>query len=72
MKQYIFITCEGFTQAPWNDKTDSAPEVENAQMLGRVWGENQQKAEQNLLKENPWILEAGFDPYEIIGYELAK
>ena len=72
MKQYIFLTTEGSTYAPWNEDMNGAPDVENCQMLGIASGLNQQHAEQNLLKENPWIIEAGFDPYEIFGYELAK
>lgn len=72
MKHYIFLTTEGTTYAPWNNDTDEAPEVENCQMLGIASGRNQQHAEQNLLKENSWIEKAGFDPYEIFGYRLAK
>ena len=70
MNQYIFLTAEGATYAPWNTNTDEAPEVENAQMLGIASGENQQEAQKNLLKENPWIVEAGFNPDEIFGHEL--
>ena len=72
MKRYIFVTSEGATYAPWNVSTDEAPETENCQMLGIASGENQQEAQENLLKENPWIVEAGFDPEEITGYELVK
>lgn len=72
MKRYIFVTTEGSTYAPWNSDINGAPEVENCQMLGIASGENQQEAEQNLFKENPWIIEARFTTYEIIGYELAE
>lgn len=72
MKRYIFVTAEGVTYAPWHISTDEASETENCQMLGIASGENQQEAQQNLLKENLWIVEAGFDPDEITGYELAK
>ena len=72
MNKYIFLTTEGITYAPWDEKIDEAPQVENCQMLGITFGENQQDAQQNLLKENPWIIEAGFNPDEIFGHELAK
>lgn len=72
MKQYIFLSCEGTTYAPWNINTDEAAEIENCQMLGKAQGKDQQQAKQNLLKENSWIDETGFDPEEIFGYELAK
>jgi len=71
MKHYIFLTTEGWTFAPC-DAEEAEPSVENCQMLGRAWGKNQKEAKANLLKENSWIVEFGFDPYEIIGYELAK
>ena len=35
--------------------------VENCQVLGRIAGTNQENAIDNLLLENPWIKEAGFD-----------
>lgn len=72
MKRYIFVTAEGTTFAPWNVGIDEAPETENCQMLGIASGENQQEAEQNLLKENPWIVEAGFNSDEITSYELVE
>lgn len=71
MKHYIFLTTEGWTFAPC-DEYATEPSVENCQMLGIASGQNQQQAQQNLLEENPWITEAGFDPDEIFGYELAK
>lgn len=72
MKRYIFVTAEGTTYAPWNVSIDEAPETENCQMLGIASGENQQEAKQNLLKENPWIIEAGFNSDEITNYELVE
>lgn len=55
MAEYIFYTAEGFTQDPKGD------EVENCQLIGRAFGENENEAKNNLLKENPWIDEHGFD-----------
>ena len=61
MNEYIFYTTEGHTDAP-NDSI----EVENCQVLGTMRGSNQEEAQENLLIENPWITEAGFDPAEFI------
>ena len=59
MTEYIFYTTEGFTQAP--DGND----IENCQLLGRAYGKDKHDALSNLLKENPWIKERGFEPCEI-------
>ena len=73
MKNYIFLTAEGQTFAPSLTESDyCVSSVENCQMLGIASGQNQQEALQNLLKENSWIVEVGFNPDEIYGYELAK
>ena len=65
MTEYIFYTNEGFMQAP------DGEDIENCQLLGRACGNDKHDALQNLLKENPWIEQRGFDPYEAIGKELA-
>lgn len=56
MNEYIFYTPEGHTDAP-NDKV----EVENCQLLGMAEGKDVSEAKKNLLLDNPWISEAGFD-----------
>ena len=61
MNEYIFYTTEGQTYAP-NDSI----EVENCQLLGTANGSNESEAQENLLNENPWITEAGFDPAEFL------
>lgn len=66
MTEYIFYTTEGFTQAP--DGND----IENCQLLGRAYGKDKHDALSNLLKENPWIKERGFEPCEIICKELVS
>ena len=66
MKKYIFYTTEGFTQAP--DGND----IENCQLLGRAYGKDKHDALSNLLKENPWIKERGFEPCETICKELVS
>ena len=65
MAEYIFYTTEGFTQDPKGD------DVENCQLIGRAFGNNENEAKNNLLKENPWIEEHGFDKEMLIGKELA-
>ena len=65
MKEYIIFTTEGQTIAPNEDV-----EVENCQVLGRARGNNPEEAKDNLLKENPWIAEAGFSRSEFIVEQL--
>ncbi len=64
MSEYIFYTTEGFTQDP------NGNDVENCQVLGRVFGRNEDEAIYNLLKENPWIKEAGFGMTDLIINQL--
>lgn len=65
MNEYIFYTPEGFTTAPNEDI-----EAENCQMLGTAKGKDVVDAKKNLLKENPWITEAGFEPTQFITRQL--
>lgn len=65
MNKYIVYTTEGYTTAPNEDV-----EVENCQVLGCVYGNNATEARDNLLKENPWISEAGYSPLEFIVKQL--
>ena len=65
MAEYIFYTTEGFAQAPNGD------DVENCQLVGRAFGNDENEAKNNLLKENPWIEEYDFDKEMFIGKELA-
>lgn len=64
MSEYIFYTTEGFTQAP------NGNNVENCQVLGRAFGKNIKEARCNLLKENPWIEEVGFDMEDLLVKQL--
>ena len=66
MNEYIIYTTEGHTIAPNEDV-----EVENCQMLGIAKGKDRVEAQDNLLKDNPWIIEAGFAPTEFIIRQLA-
>lgn len=65
MKEYIIYTTEGFTQDP------NGNDIENCQVLGIAKGNDKVEAKDNLLKENPWIIEAGFIPAEFIIRQLA-
>lgn len=56
MNEYIFFTSEGTTYPPIEGK-----EVDNCQLLGRAKGNTSEEAKSNLLKDNPWIEETGFD-----------
>lgn len=60
MSEYIFYTTEGFTQDP------NGNDVENCQVLGIVFEKNKEEARCNLLKENSWIEETGFDTTYLI------
>lgn len=65
MNEYIIYTTEGHTIAP-NENV----EVENCQVLGCARGKNPEEAKINLLKNNPWITEAGFRRSEFIVRQL--
>ena len=65
MAEYIFYTTEGFTQ------DQDGEEVENCQLIGRAFGNDENEAKNNLLKENPWLKEHSFDIEMFIGRELA-
>lgn len=61
----FFYTTEGQTIAPYENI-----EVENCQVIGRANGVTKKEALSNLLKENPWIIHAGFVPSELIVKQL--
>ena len=67
MNEYIIYTTEGHTIAP-----NINIEVENCQILGEACGNNPDEAKDNLLKDNPWIIEAGFSPTEFVIRQLAN
>ncbi len=67
MNEYIFYTPEGHTIAP-NENVG----VENCQLLGTAKGKDVVEAKENLLKENPWIIEASFVPTKFIAKQLVS
>lgn len=56
---------EGTTIAPNRDF-----DLENCQILGRSKGDSKTEALNNLISENPWIIEAGFNPANIVGVQI--
>ena len=66
MKSYIFITSEGYTFQPGSESVE--PDIENCQVIGFAQGENPDKAFQNLISENVYLMQTSFD--EIICFEL--
>ena len=65
MNEYIIYTAEGYTIAP-NENI----EVENCQVLGCTYGNNAEDAQDNLLRENHQIAEAGFNRSEFVVKQL--
>lgn len=65
MNEYIIYTTEGHTIAPNEDV-----EVENCQVLGLAFGNNPEEAKDNLMRDNPWIGEAGFEESKFIVRQL--
>lgn len=66
MKNYIFITTEGYTFSP-NSKSPE-PDIENCQVLGFSSGENEFKAFENFQREYSYLNETTFN--EVVCYEL--
>lgn len=64
MRSYILITNQGFTESPRNNQ------IENQQILGYAEGRTKEEAIDNLLNENPEIIQFGFEKSEIIAKEL--
>ena len=64
MADFLFYTSEGFTQVR------NGIDIENCQMLGIAKGKDKVEAQDNLLKDNPWIEEADFNRSEFIVEQL--
>lgn len=55
MNEYLIYTTDGFCQDPYlND-------IENCQVLGRAKGKDKAEAIDNLLSENQWIIDSGYE-----------
>lgn len=67
MNEYIFYTTEGHTIAPNENIV-----VENCQILGRSNGNDENEAKHNLLKKNPWIIEAGYNEAFIMAEQIVS
>lgn len=55
MNEYLIYTLGGFCQTPNGDYID------NCQVLGRAKGKDKAEAIKNLLSENPWIIDSGYE-----------
>lgn len=62
MPSYIFLTQEGFAQAP------NLEGIENLQLLGIAIDETSKQAFQKILQENDWIKDSDYK--EVICFEL--
>lgn len=68
IKDYIFITQEGFTFQP-NSQSD-IPDIENMQVIGFAHGKNSAEAFEQLKFDNPYLVDTTFD--ELIALELSS
>jgi len=66
MKNYIFLTTEGYTFQPSTNSIE--PDIENAQVIGFSSGLNEEDAFKTLLETNEYLLETEFN--EIFCYPL--
>ena len=64
IKSFIFYTPEGFTE------DNQHKSIENCQILGWSKGKTAQKAFENLVKENEYLIHTDFN--EVIAMELAN
>lgn len=65
MNEYIFYTTEGFTEAP-----NVFASVENCQVIGREFGRDVKSAMNNLIDNNGWINECGFNMDDIVSLQV--
>jgi hypothetical protein len=68
MKNYIFISSEGYTYSP--SATDSEPDVENCQVLGFGVGADKESAFKYFIDNNQQLENLGFE--NVVCYELMK
>jgi hypothetical protein len=55
MNEYLIYTFGGSCQDPNGD------DIDNCQVLGRVKGKDEVEAIENLILENPWIIDSGYE-----------
>jgi hypothetical protein len=68
IKDFIFITFEGFTYQP--DSESDVSDIENMQVIGFSKGMDIQEAFENIKNGNSYLKDTSFD--EIIGIELKE
>ena len=59
MKKYIFLTTEGYIYQSISESIE--PYCDNAQLIGKVEGNNQEEAFKNLAKGYPYLEESNFE-----------
>lgn len=64
MNKYIIYTPEGYSEGP------NGNDAWNCQVLGRAMGANPKEAIENLLRDNEWVRNGGYDPCEFIVAQL--
>ena len=68
IKTYIFLTCEGYTYQRVDSEQEISEEIENMQVIGFAMGESAEKAFENLIMENEYLLSAKYK--DIFSYSL--
>jgi len=68
IKNYIFLTSEGYTFQPQSECLE--PDIDNLQVIGFAKGTNSQEAFYNLVKNNEYLLKTTFE--EVFCYELVE
>ncbi len=58
MNKYFIYTTEGYCEDP------NGNEISNCQCLGRVLAVDEDEAVEFFLRDNPWVLEDGYNPDE--------
>jgi len=68
MKNFIFVTDEGYTYQPESESIE--PDIENLQVLGFADANNAENAFLLLLKENEYLKDTTFD--KVLAIELKE
>jgi hypothetical protein len=64
VRAFIFVTYEGYTYQP--NSISVEPDIDNLQVLGFAFGEQEEQAFENLMTENEWLLATSFDEIECL------
>jgi len=67
LREYMIITTDGHTFSPRNDGPE--PDIENCQVLGRLFATGPKEAVKLMLQNNPELIEMGFE--DVIVYPIS-